>query len=208
MFHELGHVLGAIYFNWNIERILLLPFGGLTIFNENINKPIKEEFIICILGPIFQIIFYYLMRTSFEIKNIHYNLLLFNLLPIVPLDGSKLLNLLLNKILSFKNSLIITNMVSLFFLLSFIFLTIISKKILLILVFVFLVFNNINELKKTKYIINRFILERSYNHLNMGKIKYINGDDLTNMYRNKRHIFIINKKYYIEKEIIRKRFDL
>ena len=35
----------------------MLPFGGVTIFNEDLNRPIYEEFIILIMGPVFQIVF-------------------------------------------------------------------------------------------------------------------------------------------------------
>lgn len=52
---------GLLYYKWRIEKIIILPFGGLTIFNEFVNKRIKEEFVILILGPLFQITFYYLL---------------------------------------------------------------------------------------------------------------------------------------------------
>ena len=56
LFHELGHILSGLFFKWKIDKIIILPFGCLTIFDEKINKPIFEEFIISISGFIFQII--------------------------------------------------------------------------------------------------------------------------------------------------------
>ena len=61
-----------------------LAFGGITIFNELINKSLKEEFVILILGPIFQILFYFIL-CFFKIQNTlitnyHYSLLMFNLI--------------------------------------------------------------------------------------------------------------------------------
>jgi stage IV sporulation protein FB len=53
--HEIGHIVAAIYFKWNIDKIIILPFGGLTLFNEKINRPLNEELIILLFGPIFQI---------------------------------------------------------------------------------------------------------------------------------------------------------
>ena len=35
--HESGHILIAMVFKWNIDKIIILPFGGLTKFNEIIN---------------------------------------------------------------------------------------------------------------------------------------------------------------------------
>ena len=78
--HELGHISAAIYYKWKIEKIVILPFGGITIFNEYLNRPIKEELLISIMGPIYQIIFYYLIclfnlnTTLFSFY--HYTLLL------------------------------------------------------------------------------------------------------------------------------------
>ena len=200
--------MGGIYFKWNIEKIILLPFGGITIFNEKINRPIKEEFFICTMGPIFQIIYYYLTRNWFDIKSIHYNLLIFNLLPMIPLDGSKILNLLLNKLCGFKKSLIGTNIISFVFIFILIIVSVVKKNILLILVLLFLLFKSIVALKEIRYIFNRFILERFYNPIKIGKTRYIDSDNLTKMFRDKKHIFIINKKYYTESEIIKKKFDL
>ena len=42
LFHEMGHILAGLYFKWKIEKIIILPFGGLTLFNEKINRPISE----------------------------------------------------------------------------------------------------------------------------------------------------------------------
>ena len=114
--HEIGHTIGALYYKWNIKKIIILPFGGITIFNEYINKSLKEEFVILVLGPLFQILFYFILCffniESTLITNYHYSLLLFNLLPIIPLDGSKLLNIILNKITNFKLSHMLTIYVS------------------------------------------------------------------------------------------------
>ena len=45
--HEMGHVTAGLLFKINIKKILILPFGGLTIFEMPINirlyKNIWEE---------------------------------------------------------------------------------------------------------------------------------------------------------------------
>ena len=106
--HELGHLLGALFYHWRIKEVILLPFGGITIFEEHLNKPIWEEFIILILGPTFQILFAFLFPKIYSVPPMfyfyHYALLLFNLLPIYPLDGSKIVLLWFQKIGSFYHS--------------------------------------------------------------------------------------------------------
>ena len=73
--HELGHITGALIFKWKIKKVLILPLGGLTIFDEYLSKSIFEEFIILIMGPLYQIIFYYLFSFIFgynELLNIFF----------------------------------------------------------------------------------------------------------------------------------------
>ena len=115
LFHEIGHISIGLLLKWKIEQIIILPFGCLTMFNEYINRPLIEEFLICIAGPIFQMIYYLIMSNFFELSYVHYRLLLFNLLPIIPLDGSKILNLILNKKMPFYFSEITSIFISLLF---------------------------------------------------------------------------------------------
>ena len=86
--HEFGHLFIALFLNWRVEEVLLLPFGGVTIFNEDLNRPMIEEALILICGPLLQIIFVYFFRNNNILVNYSNILLLFNLLPIYPLDGS------------------------------------------------------------------------------------------------------------------------
>lgn len=209
LFHELGHITLGLIFKWKIEKIVILPFGGLTIFDEYINRPIFEELLVCVSGPIFQIIYYCIASNFIDIANIHYNLLIFNLLPIVPLDGSKIFNLILNKIFPFRLSYILTNFIA--FLISILsFFVIINKdwNLLLFLTIILLIFKTIKEVRNTNYIFNRFLLERYIKHLNLKKTRQIKGLNLKKMYRDYKHVFVYDKKYYTEREIIRKRFDL
>ena len=73
--------------------------------NLNIS-PIKE-LLILLGGPIFQftalIILNYLFPTKQEIINYyHYSILLFNLLPVYPLDGGRIINLLMQIFITYK----------------------------------------------------------------------------------------------------------
>ena len=103
--HEFGHILPAVFFKWKIKEVMILPFGALTLFEEKLNRSLKEEFLISIGGPLMQIIFVYLFfKNQNDIINYSNLILMFNLLPIYPLDGSKLLNILLNILTSFKKS--------------------------------------------------------------------------------------------------------
>ena len=201
--HELGHILGAIIFKWKIDKIILLPFGGITIFQEDIDKSLKEEFIIAILGPLLQLTFYFLYRNN-QIFN-YYNLiiLLFNLLPIYPLDGSKIVNILFNKFISFKKSHIVTIIISLLTLV--IIILSIRYNILLYFILLFIVLEVFKEITKHNYYFNRFLLEKYLYNYNYKNKKIINN--IKKMKKQTNHIFKINNKYYTEREIMRNLYE-
>lgn len=204
--HEIGHTIGALYYKWNIKKIIILPFGGITIFNEYINKSLKEEFVILVLGPLFQILFYFILCffdiESTLITNYHYSLLLFNLLPIIPLDGSKLLNIILNKITNFKLSHMLTIYISI---LTIIFLLIKNKNMVLYIIIFFILLKIIKEYRDHKYIFNKFLFERYNYDLVFKKKKTIKGIKVNKMKKEYKHIFYDNK-YYTEKEILKRYF--
>ncbi len=201
--HELGHIIGAIIFKWKIDRVILLPFGGITIFQENIDKSLKEEFIIAILGPLLQLVFYFLYSDNPTFNQYNLTILLFNLLPIYPLDGSKIVNILFNEFISFKRSHILTIITSFITLL----VVILSVKynLLLYLILLFIVLEIIKEINKHNYYFNRFLLERYLYNNEYSKNKII--DNIKKMKKQTKHIFKINNKYFTEREIIRNLFD-
>ena len=103
--HELGHTLTGIILGYKLDKITFYPYGGITTFNLPLNIPLKEELFILVMGPIFQIMGYFILRNFFPfIKLYHYTLLIFNLLPIYPLDGGKILNILFNYTLCYLQS--------------------------------------------------------------------------------------------------------
>ncbi len=198
--HELGHIIGALIFKWKIDKIILLPFGGITIFNENVDKSLKEEFIIAILGPLFQIVFYLIYKDNLIFNYYNIAILLFNLLPIYPLDGSKIFNVIFNIFFPYKLSHILSIVLSFIFII-----LIILYKIDLSLILIFIVVELFKEIIKHKYYFNKFLLERYLYDFNYKKHKVIKN--INSMYKQTKHIFNINNKFYTEKEIIRKVFD-
>lgn len=209
--HEMGHIIPALIYKWKIDRIVILPFGGITIFNDFINRPIKEEFIIAIMGPFFQCVVYYIWSNfwySPYLYNYHYAILFFNLLPIYPLDGSKILNLLFNVFSSYKRSHIMTMYISyIFLILMIIFIFSFSINLLFIIVLVFLFLKVYEEYRKREFIFNKFLFERYLYKFNFKKRKIIKGLNIKDMKRDYKHLFYVDKKYYTEENILNKKFD-
>ena len=206
--HEMGHVLMALYHSWDINKIIILPFGGLTIFKEHLNKPLKEEFMILIMGPLFQTLFYLLafyLKPNDLLTNYHYALLLFNMLPIIPLDGSKLVNLISNLFFSFKVSHLMVIYLSILFLGGILLYNL--NNLIILLVFSFLIIKVIWEYKYHNYIFNKFLVERFIYKFKFRKTKVIKGLKLSKMFRDYNHDFIVGNKLYKEEEVLKQRFD-
>lgn len=205
LFHELGHIIAGTYFKWDISKIIVLPFGAITIFNTSINKPFKEEFIVSIIGFIFQFILY-LILGNFNINNLHilnFSIFLFNCLPIYPLDGFKILNCIINLFLPFKLSNLISIILSFLFLVPLLF----YKNLIIYLTIFFLIVKVIDELKKRNFIFLKFLMERKNKNLKLKKFKIIKNINLDKMFKYYKNIFYSDKLYYTENEILNKKFD-
>jgi len=173
--HELGHAIAAQYFSWKIKKIRILPFGGICEVDEHGNRPIAEEFLIVIAGPLqhiwmaaaaflFQAGGWITAESALMFQQFNLMILFFNLLPIWPLDGGKLLYLLLASRQPFLNA-IRQSLYSSFLLLVAVHLVMIFISPMHLhawVVFIYLYISLWLELKQVKYVFMRFLLERYY----------------------------------------------
>lgn len=200
----------ALIFKYKITKINIYPLGGYTIFESNINSPFITEFMVFIGGILFQTIFFLLTKQILDnssyiyklIENYNLSILIFNLLPIIPLDGSKAINILLNKIFPFKKSHLLSIYISYTIILFLIILSI--KNITLIFMISILLFILIKEHKNHKLIFNMFLIERYIKNISFKKNNFIKKYNIKYMKKYKNNIFITNNKYIDEKEKILK----
>ncbi len=173
--HELGHGVMAQIFSWRVKRITLLPFGGVAEMDEHGNRSLREEFWVVIAGPLQHIWLIALGWLVFQMNMMseelfllffHLNImvLLFNLLPIWPLDGGKLLSLMLALKFNYLKAYEYTLLFSLSLLVVFhIFVLVIAPFHLnLWIVLSFLYFSLWMDWKQRRYTFMKFLLERYY----------------------------------------------
>lgn len=218
--HELGHAIIANYFGWRIKKIELLPFGGVAEVEEYGNKPLKEEIMVILAGPLQHVWIFLLCISLFQFELIdekvylflffnNLSILFFNLLPIWPLDGGKLLFTLLSMKYTFVEAHKKMFISSCVFLIIFIciVLWISATNISMWFMILFLIVSLWKEWKQRNYIFIRFLLGRS--NENSGKLKVLSltkEEKLFDIFylfqRGVRHEIIVGNNYFDEKVLI------
>ncbi len=219
--HELGHIVLSLKYGWKIKKIDLTICGGFITYDDVIDKAFKEEFLISIAGFLSQIILFILLillnkihviddGTLFILNKYNLSVLLFNLIPIYPLDGSKIIYNILCIYLPYKKALRLIDMVSIISILAIILLILfINVKIeySYIIIFTFIIKKIIMHIKDVPYLFNKLLLERYVYPIKVNKYNYIDGYDLKLFKRGKKNFFKINNHYVKENIILSKKFD-
>ena len=207
--HEYGHYIFGLLVGLKKTVINIYPFGGITIFNTDLNISILKEFISLIGGLVFQLLFFFIVSLFFNngfitnhvyfiIKRINYILISFNFMPILPLDGGRLLNIFLDIFLPYKISNKITIFISILFIILFLCFHISVFRIVLGL---FLIKCIIVEFKNINIKYNRFLFERYLNNYDFNRIRYIKNIN----YFKRDYIHFINNVY--ERKYLSNLFD-
>ncbi len=214
--HELGHVMTSLAFKYKIDKIIIYPYGGLTKVDKKINTNINNDIVVAITGLLFQTLYFLVVLFLYKnniIRDYIYNLfylyhksmLIFNLFPIIPLDGSKLINLILSKYFSFNIANKLTIIISFISIILFLFCNIFDKNYSMIMVIGILLNNIYKFYKELSYIYNRFLLERYLYNFNYSKYKVVDNKD--KMYKNRMHYFRKKSKIIEEKEYLKSFFQ-
>lgn len=170
--HELGHISASLISKDQFIKIKLYPAGGIVTFNEVKQKSFSNTLLILISGFISQTIMYYFITIAYTANIIDYQtfelfetyyfaILLFNLLPIVPLDGGLIIRLIASRLASYYSALKISIWVSYIVLITtFIYLYITNFEIsfiysFLLLTYLLFISNKNNEYEFQKFLINR-----------------------------------------------------
>ena len=207
LLHESGHIITSLLFKRSIDKVIILPFGGLIKMSSPISSIIIEDLLIAVSGIAMQLVIGIVIVILYQrniidyylYQNIHfYNTVIisFNLLPLCPLDGYKIIKLLSEIIVPYKKTFIYSFILSII-----VFICLLLNKINLfrenILVFMFIIVYTFIEFKNRNYCVLRFYIERLVNNFGFRKIIHINK--IEKMYKNRMHIINgMNEKEYLK----------
>lgn len=176
--HELGHVIAARGFGVTVRSIQMLPFGGVAVMEDTGYLTAGREMIISLAGPLQNVLLIGiswilhllgLWDGPFLFYFIEANLLiaLFNLLPILPLDGGKIVQSLCSIVLPYHATLLWSLRISLMFsvlvLIYSVMPLLLAQGILqfnLLLVGTFLLYSNWVDYRNIRYRFLRFLMNR------------------------------------------------
>ena len=214
--HEFGHFLMARLFGVKVLKIIIYPFGGWTKLDMFVNFSIARELLIAMAGVIMQFLFYlflcflgnmHIIRSDVISLVSFYNsqMIFFNLLPIYPLDGGKIIYLLINYFVPFciSNLIIVISFLLMIFLI--IFLNIYSFNYSNIMIYFLLIYYLFQFYRKRKYLLERFLLERYLYSFDFFRFKIIKN--YRYMYKDRGHFFKKDGGLLYEKDILLELFE-
>ncbi|CQR48002.1 Stage IV sporulation protein FB [Paraliobacillus sp. PM-2] len=171
--HESGHFFAATFFRWKIRKVMLWMFGGVMETDEYANRPLHEEIMITLAGPLQHCGIFFLLQGMEHLSllspsllamayQFNWTILLFNLLPIFPLDGGKLLLTILSFRYPFRKAHTMTIITSVSFTLALIGFMLYQQEVAFstYLLFTFILWENRLEWKQRFYVFMRFLLNR------------------------------------------------
>ena len=111
LIHELGHLIAGICLGLKVKKINIMPFGLSINFEDYSNKYIVKKIIIAIAGPLVNLLIVILgIYNNWDDEIIYSNILIgmFNMIPIYPLDGGRILKYILQLKFNVKDAEIAT----------------------------------------------------------------------------------------------------
>ncbi|QDU27682.1 Peptidase family M50 [Anatilimnocola aggregata] len=105
LLHESGHFLGMKLFGYRDVKMFFIPFFGAAVSGKKHAVPAWQEIVVLLLGPlpglILGTVLFFAFRPT-DSKSLMFQLVAmlvalngFNLLPLIPLDGGRVMNLLI-----------------------------------------------------------------------------------------------------------------
>ena len=174
--HEIGHYVAARLVGWEIIELHLLPFGGELVAQQNKLSTSREECFVACAGPFVNLLlilgayilnFVGILPDSVCLYFVKVNawLACFNLIPVLPLDGGKILLALIASRASYHSAqhIVIHSSILIGFIMmvySISQLTFTGIRFDLFMVSVFIIYVNIASLRWMPLFMTRYFLQK------------------------------------------------
>lgn len=216
--HEWGHIIAARWFGVNVISVQMLPFGGVAVMEDTVFLNAGREMLIALAGPLQNVLLIgcsWLLHACglwdgpFFDYFIQGNLLiaLFNLLPVLPLDGGKIFQSWCSILLPYHAALVWSLRLSLLFSMLVVGYALTPLlypngviQLNMLLVGLFLLYSNFVDYRNIPYRFMRFLMnrERSFpRHLLHGSLaqpivadKVQPLDDILRLFKREKYHFI------------------
>ncbi|WP_272039232.1 M50 family metallopeptidase [Paenibacillus sp. JJ-100] len=176
--HECGHAAAAALLGCRVRSIQMLPFGGVAVIEDGGKLTAYREIVIALAGPLQNVLMVgvVVLLRQFQLGDpvfleyiINANMLiaLFNLLPVLPLDGGKIVQAIVSLWAPYYTTLMWTYRISILCSAGVI-LTAVSQwlsgdygvPLNLLLIGFFLLYSNVTDYRNVPYRFIRFLMNR------------------------------------------------
>ncbi|WP_429842842.1 M50 family metallopeptidase [Brevibacillus sp. FIR094] len=171
LIHELGHIAMARELGWTVKEVQLLPFGGVATMENSYATDPMDEIVVALAGPFLNImmmaasyLFWFMgiwteeWARFFLVSNL--TIALFNLLPIWPLDGGRILLAVLCWFMSYRQATMISLTGSTLFAGIMVGMSSLELKYNLAVIGIYLLVLNIQAFLRFPYQFFRFLVEK------------------------------------------------
>lgn len=92
LIHETAHLVTMMFLKSKPRKIKLIP-GGINIVDESVKTP-TEDILILLSGPVSNLICFIIFKDVFSVVSLL--LFIYNMMPIIGLDGGRILSILIS----------------------------------------------------------------------------------------------------------------
>lgn len=196
--HEMFHFIFAKIYHFDIEKVEVLPFGAFLSLRDYGMHHIIEELVTIMAGLSSHFFLYYIIVATGAnpfLLTMNRMIFIFNILPIYPLDGAKILLLVFSTFMDYQKAIRLQIKISILILSIVIVLYLESSYFI---IYGYLIYLNYQYIKEYRLQIIRLLLSRKTTNLYTKKKVHTS----LNFYRPYVNVYLVNMTLYPEQKVV------